>query len=185
MLQKDSLCNCLYVHDIAFIFHLAYFHPSINHSSDDARWWSPSSIQTPLTLHRIDPYFIIQSTCSVADGWKTLKWDNEASRKISEASFTLCWGKKMTAALWRHDTSAEETEGTVLKRLDIFSHLCLLHWINYILTSLSVLVSSLESWTCIFALCVVLYIHPTPADGQGSVIFKLTGGLLSFVGTRL
>lgn len=66
----------------------------------------------------------------------------------------------MTAGLQRHDTSAEETDGTVLKRLDIFSRLGLLHWINYILTSLSVLVSSLET-DLHFSCCVVLSIHPS------------------------
>lgn len=71
------------------LFNLAYFHPSINHSSDDASGRSPS----PSPSCR--PIFHNPSCMSgVADGWKALKWDNEASRKISEASFMLCWGGK-------------------------------------------------------------------------------------------
>lgn len=157
MFQKYSLGLLVYVHDIVSMFNLAYFHLSINHSSDDARWWSPSSIQTRLPLHHTDPSFIIQWTCSVADGWKALKWDNEALRKISEASFMLCWGRNDGSALERRYICRRGGRDSLKKR-DIFSHLCLLHWINSILTSLSLLVSSLEPWTFICALCVI---HPS------------------------
>lgn len=83
------------------------------------RWYMPMGSVHPISHPRrsrsssyTDPHFINQRTCCEADGWKALRWDNEASRKISEASFML----RSRRAWWRlfKDTMHLRTrEGTV------------------------------------------------------------------------
>lgn len=150
-----------------------------------------------LRLRPVDPYFFIPVAWAV---WlmDERPWNGIMKPRTRLVKHLLCSAgekkakKKTTAALWRRDTFAEETDGTVSERLDILSHFCLLHWINYILAPPSVLLSYLEPQTCFFCcLCggVMQHIHPSihlsPADGTGQWFSSWLEVLSPFGGARL